>query len=1016
MSSKTSSRLATMMRISLDDLEEIKSAEEKKRHTKVKEGKPYIPFTFGLYFPEHEKAEVAAFTDIDVPFVLALIKSQASRTDLVGMGVEVRSQAGDIFSVNIPFHLLPNLIKSQFIDYIEIARPSLPDLGQSIPFSGLGTIHENGSKGNGVIIGVIDDYLDVHHIDFRHDDGCGSDSLGSSRVSYIWNQGLTKQNGESSPSEVINTSYGVEYDHDSINRELGCIPSTASSPYSVVRHHYDDSVSLNRRHGTSVAGCAVGNSRSLLLDQSEGVHPGAAPEADIIFVCLRDENNYILADHTTLADAFLYIFSRASLEGKPCIVNRSGSDDMGPHDGKTLGEQFLDNLLLEPKRVITLSAGNSNKSYIRRGNSYSRPCIHGHVGHGSESEIILNYQQEATEPDEIEIWYDGQDVLSFSLDIPDGRQPIEVSQFTNTFTHTYNNTAISIEHINRDGRNNDNRLTILIRAENPGAPFEIPGGDWEITVKGVTVSNGHFSAWVDINNQDKSAWKSNETNRMSIGVPATSYRSIAVGNHSLNGASNSESVDMVKYSGAGPTRDNRIKPDICADGDSVKSVLSVDRNISTEMIGGNESGTSMSAPIVAGACACLFECRGHDLSWYDIKQILWENAGQFQDSVSSNQAGFGYLQMTNACESPLSDVDVWLKDHESDTGIEPFPGEVTWLSPDIQVLDLAGNPVANPSYNPDNFINNLVTVSVRNKGTQTARNVEVYLHWADPATHIPFPIEWKVEGIYTPNNDNEIVEEANKIVIPELPVEAITDVTFGWAPPPPGSNIRGDDHFCLIVRLEEGSDSSNVLNGGWNTIRGSNNIALRNTHVLAPLDNGSITSSFFVTGSDDIDGLWIDTEELEFKIIYIMPVEALVYRSAKYINEYGKRPLYGSDCKYHDPLVDTEGIFKSDEVEMLTGIVGAEYLEISKGKAHITKASKQRLFIPRINLANSVKMPVNIQVIQDPRNINSGLVHVGQYSGGRKIGGLSLDIRNELSTEKKYRSSRLGNKLVIEPL
>jgi subtilisin family serine protease len=69
---------------------------------------------------------------------------------------------------------------------------------------------------------------------------------------------------------------------------------------------------------------------------------------------------------------------------------------------------------------------------------------------------------------------------------------------------------------------------------------------------------------------------------------------------------------LADFSGRGPTRDGRIKPDLCAPGDSVRSS-------SLYGCGDEEAGlvsmrgTSMAVPLVAGAAALVreFFMRGH---------------------------------------------------------------------------------------------------------------------------------------------------------------------------------------------------------------------------------------------------------------------------------------------------------------------------------------------------------------------------------------------------------------------
>jgi len=982
-----------------------------------------VPFTFGLYFPEHAKKEIAAFTQIKIPFISGMLKSEASALDLQKMGVEVRNQAGNIFTVNIPFKLIKELVEMPAIEYIELGRPNYPDLGDGIPYAEIDELHsaDPNITGANVIVGIVDSHMDVYHVDFRNDDGDGGDGLGSSRILFLWHQWMAPNAAENSPpiapalpgfNPVGGASYGTEYTQADINAELdNYSPPGSTSPqpaYQLVRHAYASLTSLINRHGTHVAGCAAGNGRS--------ANVGAAPGADIIYVQLGGTTNYISADQSTLSDAFAYIFARAAALGQPCVANRSGSDNMGPHDGSTLGEQFLDNLLLTNGRAITFAAGNTDNQ-----NSH----IQGNVPHGGNTTITINYftadldfdgtDEQPENDDQIEIWYDGHDTINVTLTIPDAAGtvigPVAPGN-SSAITNLANGNTVQIVHGLNDPRNNDNVITIFISGVSSAAPIET--GNWAIQLSGTNVINGSFAAWVERNNRGLRSWVGSISGNMTIATPATSLRSIAVGAHDTKLP---EPPNIANFSSAGPTRDGRVKPDICANGTSVWASRSTNKNAAFPgALTSRKSGTSMSAPITAGACACLFECKGAGLSWFDIKQILWDTAGSPAVGIPSNNFGFGYLQLGTACETPVTDVDIWIKDHETDSGVEPFVGSVQWLSPDINIQDLGRAPVANPTHDPNNLINNLVEVTVRNRGSQMARNVQVFLHWADPATNLPYPAEWQSAGIYT--GDPNWVVENNLIVVQQLAAGASTNVTFGWAPPAPGSNIRGDDHFCLMVRLETEADPSNINAGGWPVIRGSNNIALRNTHVVAAPDTGDddiLETTFYVIGSDDIDGLWIDNKALKSEITYTMPVQALVYRDANIVNQFGKRAPYGQECGI-DPLKELKRTLKREEIEMLTGITGAEFLEIKNGNVHILKNPNSRLFIPKLNIADGAKMPVSLRAYEVKLEKEKGYIHAGQYSGGRRASGVTLEIWKELPRERKYRSYKEEGKLIVEEL
>ncbi|HMT27760.1 MAG TPA: S8 family serine peptidase, partial [Bacteroidia bacterium] len=103
-------------------------------------------------------------------------------------------------------------------------------------------------------------------------------------------------------------------------------------------------------HGTHVTGIASGDG------SANGKNKGVAPGADIIEVAF-DFNN--ITDPTYM-DAVDYIFTKAQLLGKPCVINASLGDYYGSHDGYDLQSQMISNLLnLQPGRAMVAAAGNA---------------------------------------------------------------------------------------------------------------------------------------------------------------------------------------------------------------------------------------------------------------------------------------------------------------------------------------------------------------------------------------------------------------------------------------------------------------------------------------------------------------------------------------------------------------------------------------------------------------------------------------------------------------------------------
>ncbi len=693
--------------------------------------KLFSPITAGVYLASPTKRRKRWPATLREPYVSGFILSEASARDLSRLGVKIRSQAGDIFTAFIPFSAIGRLEASPAIRYIELARPHFETLDEAVPLAQIDVLHTAipSITGAGVVVGIFDSVLDIYHPDFRT-------AGGATRVSFLWDQTLVPRTGEAGPptlpgfAPASGAVYGVEYTQADIDAELTAFNSAAPNAYTRVRHG-----GAVAAHGTHVAGIAVGNG----LGQG-GTFTGAAPGANLIFVAHPNLFNInLLSDSAFLADGFSYVFARAAALGLPCVVNMSNSDNQGPHDGSTLGERFLDDLLLTPGRAITVSAGNSNDTACHAA---------GTVAEGTTVNVVLAYAAGAANSDAIEIWYDGHDRFSVTLTVPTAPATVigPVSPGSGDEAVLPSGVEVRVESVLNDASNNDNQIRIVIIVP---AGQTVPIGNWTFALTGITVINGRFQAWVDRNNRSPAGvalatWQAPflGEDTLTLGVPATGRRVITVGNHDKT----TPAPNIFKSSGRGPTRDGRTKPEIATVGRSVTAPRSRDMNAPSP--GGlyvPMSGTSMSAPLATGACALLFECRGASATWADMKQILEESAGL---AVPSTAFGFGFMQMATACTAPPVNVDVWLRDDPADTGLEPFTGPVAWLSPDIEVLDFAGNPVPNPSYDPVKRFNNIIRITVRNRGTQTARNTEVYFYWADPATNIPYPAAWNTSGIY----------------------------------------------------------------------------------------------------------------------------------------------------------------------------------------------------------------------------------------------------------------------------
>jgi hypothetical protein len=120
------------------------------------------------------------------------------------------------------------------------------------------------------------------------------------------------------------------------------------------------------------------------------------------------------------------------------------------------------------------------------------------------------------------------------------------------------------------------------------------------------------------NSGSNSAWGG------SVGMPADGANVLSVG--AVNAAG-----DYASFSSKGPTSDNRLKPDVCVQGQGAYYI-----NTSGAVASGN--GTSYSSPLLAGGVACLWQSLPAKTN-SEIVQYIKESASIF--STPNYELGYG---------------------------------------------------------------------------------------------------------------------------------------------------------------------------------------------------------------------------------------------------------------------------------------------------------------------------------------------------------------------------------------
>ena len=193
-----------------------------------------------------------------------------------------------------------------------------------------------------------------------------------------------------------------------------------------------------------------------------------------------------------------------------------------------------------------------------------------------------------------------------------------------------------------------------------------------------------------------------------------------------------------------------------------------------------------------------------------------------------------------SCET-ASTLDLYVKDGQTDTGIEPnTTTQYMWNSDNIWVRN--NNDGGLTHENPDYSANgnpNYIKVRVINKSCVTSTgNEKLKLYWAKASTGLSWPNPWN-GGILEPVTNASMGQLIGTLNIPTLMAGQETILTFPWQVPNPADYSQDQWHFCLLARVDAINDPMTVAETGdinLNTLN-NNNIAWKNVTVVDILPN-----------------------------------------------------------------------------------------------------------------------------------------------------------------------------------
>ena len=542
---------------------------------------------------------------------LGKINQQFNPQNLSDLGVMVGKPIGSVVSIKVPLNQLEAITSLPGLESMQIAAKvenlldkAIIDIRADSTHAGIGL--PEGYTGKDVYIGVTDwgfDYTSPMFYDT---------TLSESRIIAAWDQFKT-----SGPSPN-GFNYGTEY----------------TSPQTLLAAESDTSNIYNySSHGTHVAGIAAGSGAGL-------AYRGVAFESKLLFVTFTFNVASVL-------DAWEWMYQKALADGKRLVINMSwGIYHFGTLDGTSLLSQAI-TAYTDLGVIFVNSGGNNGNVNFHLKKTFSNDVLKSKIDFYDYNANANMWGQSIHSWGEVGNNFSNGIIVTNSAGLVLVESPYYATNNTPSYIDTfivagldtvwYNISAEAVHPLNNKPqmrlrvKNTNTSLKILLKSIADTGIVHY----WNLT----ELTNGVGNWGMPFSTSGSGTSAGNNLN--GISEPACSDDVITVAAYATQySAANGSLVGggIASFSSIGPRYDGTMKPDISAPGVAIMSSISSFTNAAYTSLGSVDfngrtyhfakfSGTSMSAPMVAGVAALILDANPY-LSARQVKEIIMETARQ----------------------------------------------------------------------------------------------------------------------------------------------------------------------------------------------------------------------------------------------------------------------------------------------------------------------------------------------------------------------------------------------------